>query len=88
MIGDKGNMVFLNHRTRAASGAELFVSIHHDSMRESVIATRRDQLAEMKRDVLARIEDDLATAYRVVQIVVRHSTRLGATLSKRVSTGI
>jgi N-acetylmuramoyl-L-alanine amidase len=45
MIGDKGNMVFLNHRTRAASGAELFVSIHHDSMRESVIATRRDQLA-------------------------------------------
>jgi ABC-type multidrug transport system fused ATPase/permease subunit len=29
----------------------------------------------------------LATAYRVVQLVVRQSTRLGATLSKRVSTG-
>ena len=45
MIGDKGNMVFLNHRTRAAAGAQLFVSIHHDSMRESVIATKRDALA-------------------------------------------
>ena len=45
MIGDKGDMVFLNRRTRAAAGAELFVSIHHDSMRESVIATKRDELA-------------------------------------------
>jgi N-acetylmuramoyl-L-alanine amidase len=45
MIGDRGDMVFLNRRTRAAAGAELFVSIHHDSMRESVITTRRDALA-------------------------------------------
>jgi N-acetylmuramoyl-L-alanine amidase len=45
MIGDKGNQVFLNHRTRAAAGADLFVSIHHDSMRESVIRTKRDELA-------------------------------------------
>jgi N-acetylmuramoyl-L-alanine amidase len=45
MIGDKGDMVFLNRRTRAATGAELFVSIHHDSMRESVIETKRDELA-------------------------------------------
>jgi N-acetylmuramoyl-L-alanine amidase len=45
MIGDKGDQIFLNHRTRAAAGAELFVSIHHDSMRESVIATKRDELA-------------------------------------------
>jgi N-acetylmuramoyl-L-alanine amidase len=45
MIGDKGNLVFLNHRTRAAAGADLFVSIHHDSMREQVLATRRDELA-------------------------------------------
>jgi N-acetylmuramoyl-L-alanine amidase len=45
MIGDKGNMVFLNHRTRAAAGADLFLSIHHDSMRESVIGTKRDELA-------------------------------------------
>src|SRR3954471_13742541 len=34
MIGDKGNYIFLNPRTRAAAGADLFVSIHHDSMRE------------------------------------------------------
>jgi len=45
MIGEKGNLVFLNHRTRAAAGADLFVSIHHDSMREALLATRRDELA-------------------------------------------
>jgi N-acetylmuramoyl-L-alanine amidase len=45
MIGEKGNFVFLNHRTRAAAGADLFVSIHHDSMREYLLATKRDQLA-------------------------------------------
>ena len=45
MIGEQGNLVFLNHRTRAAKGADLFVSIHHDSMREHVLATKRDQLA-------------------------------------------
>ena len=33
MIGDKGDLIFLNHRTRAAKGADLFVSIHHDSAR-------------------------------------------------------
>jgi len=26
MIGDQGNLIFLNHRTRAAAGADLFVS--------------------------------------------------------------
>src|SRR5437762_3164871 len=65
MIGDKGNMVFLNHRTRAASGAELFVSIHHDSMRESVIATRRDQLAGFSLFISRRnpqLEKSLACA--------------------------
>ena len=45
MIGEKGNYVFLSHRTRAAAGADLFVSIHHDSMREYLLATRRDELA-------------------------------------------
>jgi N-acetylmuramoyl-L-alanine amidase len=45
MIGEKGDIVFLNHRTRAASGADLLVSIHHDSMREQVLATKRDDLA-------------------------------------------
>jgi len=33
MIGDKGDLIFLNHRTRAAQGADLFLSIHHDSAR-------------------------------------------------------
>ena len=45
MIGEKGNFIFLSHRTRAAAGADLFVSIHHDSMREYLLASRRDQLA-------------------------------------------
>jgi N-acetylmuramoyl-L-alanine amidase len=45
MIGEKGDYIFLNHRTRAAAGADLFVSIHHDSMREAVLATKRDQLS-------------------------------------------
>jgi N-acetylmuramoyl-L-alanine amidase len=37
MIGEKGNLVFLNHRTRAATGADLLVSIHHDSVREHLL---------------------------------------------------
>ena len=45
MIGEKGDFIFLNHRTRAAAGADLFVSIHHDSMREYLLPTKRDQLA-------------------------------------------
>jgi N-acetylmuramoyl-L-alanine amidase len=42
MIGERGNIVFLNHRTRAASGADLFLSIHHDSAREH-LHTHREQ---------------------------------------------
>jgi len=42
MIGDKGNLVFLNHRTRAAKGADLFLSIHHDSARAH-LHTRRER---------------------------------------------
>jgi N-acetylmuramoyl-L-alanine amidase len=46
MIGEQGNYIFLNHRTRAAAGADLFVSIHHDSMQERLLPTRkRDELA-------------------------------------------
>jgi N-acetylmuramoyl-L-alanine amidase len=57
MIGDKGDLIFLNHRTRRARGADLFLSIHHDSMRESVIATRRDQLAGFSLFVSRRNPD-------------------------------
>ena len=45
LIGEKGKHVYLNRRTREAAGADLFVSIHHDSMRESLLPTRRDALA-------------------------------------------
>ncbi len=65
MIGEKGNYVFLNHRTRAAAGADLFVSIHHDSMREAVLATRRDELAGFSLFVSRhnpRLEKSLACA--------------------------
>jgi len=42
MIGERGNLVFLNHRTRAAAGADLFLSIHHDSAREHLHVRRHD----------------------------------------------
>ena len=42
MIGDKGNLIFLNHRTRAAKGADLFLSIHHDSTREYLLPRRAE----------------------------------------------
>lgn len=38
MIGERGNYRFFNRRTRDASGAALFVSIHHDSVRERWIS--------------------------------------------------
>jgi N-acetylmuramoyl-L-alanine amidase len=44
MIGEKGDLIFLNHRTRAAKGADLFLSIHHDSARAH-LHTRREQFA-------------------------------------------
>jgi len=37
MIGDKGDYAVLHHRTRDAKGADLFVSIHHDSVKESLL---------------------------------------------------
>jgi N-acetylmuramoyl-L-alanine amidase len=37
MIGEKGDYVFLHHRTRDAAGADLFVSIHHDSVKERLL---------------------------------------------------
>ena len=44
MIGERGDMVFLSHRTRVAKGADLFISIHHDSAREH-LHTKREQFA-------------------------------------------
>jgi len=34
LIGERGDYQFLHHRTRDAAGADLFLSIHHDSVRE------------------------------------------------------
>ena len=42
MIGDRGDQIFLNRRTRAAQGADLFLSIHHDSAREHLHVRRQD----------------------------------------------
>ena len=37
MIGERGDYAVLHHRTRDARGADLFVSIHHDSVRERLL---------------------------------------------------
>jgi len=38
MIGERGDYTLLHYRTRAAEGADLFLSIHHDSVRRSQLA--------------------------------------------------
>ncbi len=37
LIGEKGDYAVLHHRTRDAKGADLFVSIHHDSVQERLL---------------------------------------------------
>lgn len=37
MIGERGDYAVLHHRTRDARGADLFVSIHHDSVKEALL---------------------------------------------------
>jgi len=37
LIGEKGDYAVLHHRTRDARGADLFVSIHHDSVKERLL---------------------------------------------------
>jgi len=37
MIGERGDYAVLHHRTRDAQGADLFVSIHHDSVKEELL---------------------------------------------------
>jgi len=37
MIGERGDYAVLHHRTRDAAGADLFVSIHHDSVWPSMM---------------------------------------------------
>jgi N-acetylmuramoyl-L-alanine amidase len=37
LIGERGDYAVLHHRTRDAAGAALFVSIHHDSVKERLL---------------------------------------------------
>lgn len=37
LIGERGDYAVLHQRTRDAQGADLFVSIHHDSVKESLL---------------------------------------------------
>jgi N-acetylmuramoyl-L-alanine amidase len=37
LIGERGDYAVLHHRTRDARGADLFVSIHHDSVKEALL---------------------------------------------------
>lgn len=37
LIGERGDYAVLHHRTRDAQGADLFVSIHHDSVKERLL---------------------------------------------------
>ena len=37
LIGERGDYAVLQHRTRDAQGADLFVSIHHDSVQEHLL---------------------------------------------------
>jgi N-acetylmuramoyl-L-alanine amidase len=41
MIGERGDYAVLHHRTRDAAGADLFLSIHHDSVRLSQLPNAR-----------------------------------------------
>ncbi|MCC6210046.1 MAG: N-acetylmuramoyl-L-alanine amidase [Burkholderiales bacterium] len=42
LIGEKGDYAVLHHRTRDAGGADLFVSIHHDSVKERLLPRADD----------------------------------------------
>lgn len=37
LIGERGDYAVLHHRTRDAAGANLFLSIHHDSVKERLL---------------------------------------------------
>jgi len=37
MIGERGDYAVLHHRTRDAVGADLFLSVHHDSVKEELL---------------------------------------------------
>jgi len=67
LIGEKGDYAVLHHRTRDAQGADLFVSIHHDSVQERLLP-RADEFAGFSLFVSRhnpQVEKSLACASRI-----------------------
>lgn len=42
LIGERGDYAVLHHRTRDAAGSALFLSIHHDSVKERLLPRARE----------------------------------------------
>jgi N-acetylmuramoyl-L-alanine amidase len=64
LIGERGDYAVLHHRTRDAQGADLFVSIHHDSVKESLLP-RADEFSGFSLFISglnAKLEMSLACA--------------------------
>jgi N-acetylmuramoyl-L-alanine amidase len=67
LIGERGDYALLQHRTRDAQGADLFVSIHHDSVKERLLP-RADEFAGFSLFVSRhnpQVEKSLACASRI-----------------------
>jgi N-acetylmuramoyl-L-alanine amidase len=74
MIGERGDYEKLHYRTRDAKGADLFVSIHHDSVREyllpkadgfsgfSLFVSRRNPQADKSLACASAIGAEMRTA--------------------------
>jgi len=67
LIGEKGDYAVLHHRTRDAQGADLFVSIHHDSVKEGLLP-RADEFSGFSLFVSRhnpQVDKSLACASRI-----------------------
>ena len=64
LIGERGDYAVLHHRTRDAQGADLFVSIHHDSVKEELLpqADRFSGFSLFISKLNAKVEKSLACA--------------------------
>ena len=64
LIGERGDYAVLHHRTRDAQGADLFVSIHHDSVKEELLpqADRFSGFSLFISKLNPRVEKSLACA--------------------------
>ena len=67
LIGERGDYAVLHYRTRDAQGADLFVSIHHDSVKERLLP-RADEFSGFSLFVSRdnpQVEKSLACASRI-----------------------